>query len=52
MKQNDSYIQGHIDSKDRNREGTACFDPNFIYSLIIEGTHSTVKLGSLGLVTD
>lgn len=51
MKQNDGYIQGHTDSKDRNREETACFDPNLMYSLI-EGTHSTVKLGNLGLVTD
>lgn len=52
MKQNDSYIEGHTDCKDRNKEKTACFDPDLMCSLIIEGTHSTLKLGNLLLVTE
>ena len=42
MKQNDIHINKDIqtDSKDRNKEETACFDPDLMYRLITETQHS------------
>jgi len=52
MKQNDSHISTDIqtDSKDRNKEETACFAPGLMYRLV--ENKSSLNLGTLMLVLD